>query len=151
MELVCLWVEVDEKIIAVAGVAVPKTEQSFNCPELVESLLINKLPQLLFEIEIVLCQLSHNEKIAAFEAVVHAVDGQHVFALEQNVDMLREVKVAPGHVGSVAAAAGGHGVPRRVFGGVEPRHFLAVNVGHEPVVHPHAQRKVALPQRLEVI
>ena len=88
MELIGLRVQVDEEIVAVAGVTVPKTEQPLDGPELVKRLFIDELPLLLLEFKIVLSQLGYNEKIAALEAVVHAVDGQHVFALEQNVDML---------------------------------------------------------------
>ena len=44
MELIGLRVQVDEEIVAVAGVTVPKTEQPLDGPELVKRLFIDELP-----------------------------------------------------------------------------------------------------------
>ena len=74
-------IEVDEVVVAVAGVAVPKTEQALKRPEFVERLLVDQLPDRIPVVVLVDLQLGDHEQVGAFRADVHAVNREEVAAL----------------------------------------------------------------------
>ena len=94
-------------------------------------------------------QLGDLQEVGAAGADVHAVDGEHVFADTKLVAVVVDVERGEGGVGAVVAAAGGGGVPRRVFRRMVTGDLMAVDVGNEAVVALHAQQQI--PRGLDVV
>ena len=76
VKLIRLRVEVDKVVVAVAGVAVPKTEQPLELLKLVECHLVDQIPNGRLIIMLVCLQLGDLQEVGAAGADVHAVDGE---------------------------------------------------------------------------
>jgi len=78
MKLLGVGIEVNEEVIPITRIAIPKTQEPFHGPEPVKCLFINQLPDFLIQFEIGGLQFGHHQQIGAFLAVIQSVNGQHI-------------------------------------------------------------------------
>ena len=87
-------------------------------------------------------QFGQQQEIIIRGRLVQAVDGQHVHAVLQQVDVRREVEALGDERRCIRVFRYGSGIPREAGGSVCLRDFDSIQIRNEAVIVIHAQREL---------
>ncbi len=114
MKLVRIWVEVDEKVVSVAAVAIPEIKQSLESPKSVEGLQVYHFSDGLFVVVVIGLEFRDEYHVRAGQIDVETVNRQHVPPLSKLVLVYRNIEWLKPRGNAIVIRSGGFGIPLRI-------------------------------------